>query len=105
MDITQRKIRIPARPFYAVDQHSWDMFKWYRTCMGPVFRPQRPNAFESLSMMLLTAYGMDDTEVKAMCKELEPTTEQNDMPLYHNLYIWTARKPFQSHLPNGMSLH
>lgn len=72
--------------------------------MGLV-EPRRPNAFESLSMMSLTNEGMEEDRVKEMCKEVESTVEQADMPLYHNLYIWTARRPFPGGLMNGPSHH
>lgn len=77
-----------------------------------IVAPRQPNAFESLSVMFLTEAGMLEDQVKEMCEQIEAMISRPDTPeLYHNLHVWTARKPGgevssspnSSHAPKGLT--
>lgn len=93
VDVNRRKIRIPfwSNP---EDRYECGVNEWYRAAMCHRENVPERQAFVGLSIGLLTHHlGWSEAAVREICQRVTEVINRKKTPLYHNLYILTARRP------------
>lgn len=99
-DINHKIIRIPLHNL-STDAREHDLAQYYLTAMCIPDDNGNPNqSFEGLTMSLSTRQlRWAPHQVKSLCDAVRDVCKSNYQNLYHNVHVWTARKPGQFRLP------
>ncbi|CZT17507.1 uncharacterized protein RCC_03341 [Ramularia collo-cygni] len=90
VDVSHKRVRVPLCGTDRRDLQEKQLAHGYQMTMGYT----GSQSFTGMSMALFTRYlGMSPHHVEQLCARVLAVVQQESLPLYINLHVWTARRP------------